>query len=821
MSKVTVVSLPDKAVGLPEMAEQVSTAPAIKQRMTESFKVGRLLVRRFAAVVTAEYLFVAVLAFLLSRVSILGEISPFGLAFFAATAQFLPSQALGAGFWVIVGSLSAGHYSEASVYGLSVLLYFLLADKLTLLHRKFLAVPLFLMGTVLIGGLGLAYMNLPVVTLYTVLEICMEAAMCMLLAYAFLYAFPVLQAAPASAGRQLSQETFMCLVVLLAIASNGLDGWWLLDYNVRNMAGSLLIMILALAGGPGAGAAAGTVLGLAAGLLDGAVMHVAYYALAGTFAGIFRKFGKFAVILGFETGSLLTILFFGQAAELLNVLSESALAAIPFICLPMSWLGEWTARFVPRGERAKPSQKISEAATKLTHVADLFQELAMTMNRVSEPRPEQFREEATAKVLAAIDEQVCGACAQRANCWEVDFYRTSQVISELILSGEAITSSTLPPYLRSVCIKQRELAVALAAVAEQSGGTGGSRYKLAGQRQLVAEQMKAIANIVGNLAQEVVRETKDDRRAAALLASKAAEAGCPVSGVKVNGRQGTLCIRLEKEPCQDRQECRQVILPLAANLLQERMVLRTQCGHALRHKPCQIVLQPAKRFTVQAGMASLAKEVHQVCGDTCSVTHLPQGKTLLLLSDGMGSGSQAATESSLAVQLMEKLLTAGFSVEAAIRTTNAMLLLQGPAESFATLDMAIIDTYNGAVEFLKIGAPPSFVKRVHEVGMIRSASLPIGILQQIEIEPVEAQLAAGDIIVMVSDGVADVQATAAGKENWVINYLRRLRSSQPQEVAQQILAEAKRLSGGRLRDDMTVLAVRIAESNALQGKTAG
>jgi stage II sporulation protein E len=221
-------------------------------------------------------------------------------------------------------------------------------------------------------------------------------------------------------------------------------------------------------------------------------------------------------------------------------------------------------------------------------------------------------------------------------------------------------------------------------------------------------------------------------------------------------------------------------------------------------------MEAAKRYGIVTGKATLAKE-KGISGDTATVCNLNRGKIALFLSDGMGSGSRAASESSMAVKFLERLLNSGFSVESAVKTVNSMLLLRTPEENFATVDIVIIDSYSGETEFLKIGAAPSFIKRVHEVGTIKANSLPIGILQQIEIEPIQIHATAGDIIVLVSDGIVDALPGSNEKENWVANCLRRMPGDNPEEIAEKILAEALKLTDGYIRDDMTVLAAKIVE----------
>jgi stage II sporulation protein E len=126
--------------------------------------------------------------------------------------------------------------------------------------------------------------------------------------------------------------------------------------------------------------------------------------------------------------------------------------------------------------------------------------------------------------------------------------------------------------------------------------------------------------------------------------------------------------------------------------------------------------------------------------------------------------------------------------------------------------MAVIDTYSGEAEFLKIGAAPSFIKRVREVMTIKSSSLPIGILQQIEIQPIKEMVVEGDFIIMVSDGIVDVPQSSLDKENWLANFLRRGVNTKPQALAEQILAQALLMSGNRVHDDMTVMVAKVVQN---------
>ncbi len=211
---------------------------------------------------------------------------------------------------------------------------------------------------------------------------------------------------------------------------------------------------------------------------------------------------------------------------------------------------------------------------------------------------------------------------------------------------------------------------------------------------------------------------------------------------------------------------------------------------------------------VTAGVARLPKRGGQVSGDSYMAAALGEDRYMLALSDGMGVGRGAAVESKHCVRLLHELLAAGFATEVAVNTVNSALLLRSVEESFATLDLALLDLSTGRAEFVKIGAAPSFVKRGPDVTVVKVSSVPVGIINQIKVEPEFRSLRAGDMVVMVTDGIWDVSRNDLDKERWLIDYLSRETSADPEEVAERVLARALELAPEPV-DDMTVLAARI------------
>ncbi len=213
--------------------------------------------------------------------------------------------------------------------------------------------------------------------------------------------------------------------------------------------------------------------------------------------------------------------------------------------------------------------------------------------------------------------------------------------------------------------------------------------------------------------------------------------------------------------------------------------------------------QEFAKFSAQITVAHEAKVGQDVCGDT--ILHFEhQGKFFVILCDGMGSGNEAKTESGMTAKLFAQFLKAGFEKTTALNMINSALALKADRESFSTADILEIDLSCGKAEFLKIGSAQSFIKTKNNIDVISSKSLPIGILESIEVTADVRNVENGDIILMISDGVGEA-GIGVLKNEWIKKMLSAY--SESDELAKLVIAGAKAKS--IYSDDMTCAVIRI------------
>lgn len=162
------------------------------------------------------------------------------------------------------------------------------------------------------------------------------------------------------------------------------------------------------------------------------------------------------------------------------------------------------------------------------------------------------------------------------------------------------------------------------------------------------------------------------------------------------------------------------------------------------------------------------------------------------------------------LDLMEKMLEAGFDTQTAVSMVNTAMFARGEESNHPTLDICGIDLYKGDCEIYKIGGAVSFLKRDKQVELIGQGTLPLGIFQTIQPQKISLRVQDGDYLVLVTDGCLD--ALGEDGEEVLAESLRNLTEHNPQEISEELLQLALKGCGGHIRDDMTFLVAGIWEN---------
>ena len=249
-------------------------------------------------------------------------------------------------------------------------------------------------------------------------------------------------------------------------------------------------------------------------------------------------------------------------------------------------------------------------------------------------------------------------------------------------------------------------------------------------------------------------------------------------------------------------------------LLDTHLQISAASPYFIDQEARSFILVEEPRFIVLSGFSRAVKENEAVSGDNYAVIESEKGRMTVLLSDGTGSGEEACQGSERVLDLMEKMLEAGYRMEAAANMVNAALFARGEEQNHPTLDVCDLDLYRGECSIWKAGGASTFLKTEEGVEEIQVGNLPLGIFRTVEMEPVHRQLQDGDYLVMMTDGALDALA-----ENNCEEAMRRaiseVREQNPKEIAEKLLQMVIRLSGGHITDDMTILVIGVWENSGI------
>ncbi len=220
-----------------------------------------------------------------------------------------------------------------------------------------------------------------------------------------------------------------------------------------------------------------------------------------------------------------------------------------------------------------------------------------------------------------------------------------------------------------------------------------------------------------------------------------------------------------------------------------------------------VSVRSAPKYAVLFGMAGITKGINQTSGDNFSFLRVTNEKTLMALCDGMGAGERASRASTLALSLVENFYKAGFPDEIIMYSVNQLLTFTGQ-DVFSALDMCIFDLATGDVDFVKVGAADGFIKRTREVEVVEAGSLPLGILEDIQPKITKAVLTAGDMVILVSDGILDA---FGGERVALAGFINNLDVTTPQQLADQLIAKVTAMSDGYPSDDCTVTVAQLVK----------
>ena len=612
---------------------------------------------------------------------------------------------------------------------------------------------------------------------------------------------------------QMSADERISLAAVAVIAVMGLKPVYIgSDFSVMNTAASMAVMLAASACGMSYAAAAGVILGIVCGIGGDFFMPIlGAYAFCGFLSGVFSKFGKGGVIAGMVIANAILVVYTNGAMDSVLTLYEVMVSAVIFVFVPKHVIRA-VKRFIYIGEKDRESivKMKGNLREKLNGVSGSFAALAHTLKRLSDKEKEAEVTEVAALFDMAAD-KICRDCRKSAVCWGKDFnstYKSLFRLLEIMEERGSVKTEDVTDYFKDKCLNLPKLLEEINRQYELYKVSLAWKGRLKESRELVGEQLCGVSKIIESIADEIESDSGRDSVTAEEIVKKLEVKGVRTNGISVtrdrNGRHTVkleLCGRSATE--KNRSEAFNIIretLPRPIDLHEQR---------SKDEKRCVWEFEETERFEVETGFAGAGAS--EKSGDNCRFTRLGCGKYVAILSDGMGTGARASRESNAIIELLESFIRAGFDSGIAVKLINSIMVIKSENETFATLDICVIDLYTGEAEFIKTGAEPSFIMQKNGVETVRAASLPVGVVAGIETDSTVRCVKDGDTIVMITDGIEG----KSGDSGKIKSFIEKERACGANELANAILRNAIGENEGNENDDMTVITLKIRQRREL------
>lgn len=610
----------------------------------------------------------------------------------------------------------------------------------------------------------------------------------------------------------VSIELFICLLIV------GIGTLSINDISFRNIAAILFIIALAFISDTNMGAGAGITMGIILGFATGNLMEsIAIYGACGLVAGIFRESGKLFTALSFTIIFIIVTLYSGVFNNISFI--EALVGTGIFLLIPKKIYNKISLEInedkkVGHFSEVRFAEIKDELTERLKDFTEVLSIMGKSLNNLVGNDKLAIKNKGNA-LVENLSDRTCSDCDMRYMCWKRELHQTYNAFSDLIRNYEN-NSGAFPHELEKKCIKKYALVKNLEDIMNIYMVNETLKSRLGEGRKILSNHINnmsvTISEIVDEFGNELHLCTDVEKSIKKSLLKYGINFG---SLICYNDKNGRIKIKMQMENCMGSQTCIKTVLPIISETIGKNMSIGSEgCNINSKNNMCEIVIEEAPKYHINSHVAVATKEGEKFTGDSYSYGRTKDGNYITVISDGMGSGPEAGLESKVSVEIIEKFMEVGFDEKIAIDAVNAIMSIKfSEDEKFSTLDMNKIDLYTGNAKFMKVGAIESFIKRGNKVEVINSNTLPFGVLEEPDVDTVEKQVSNGDVIVSISDGILDVKNDGSFDTTWLIEFLKNTKYRQPKDLSIAILEKAKELSGGKAKDDMTVVVSKVFAIN--------
>lgn len=738
-----------------------------------------------------------VLGFLFSIAGFSDDFSPFGIAFAGSvSSKYTLSATTGAvvGYFISLDSVNALRYT-AAVLALAVIIYALKPFKqiavsvVTPIVTVF--VCLFVTGMAIVFSKGGEILDF----LISFSESIVGCAA----AFAFTKARGI--ASVKNGLFSVTSKEITALVIsatLLLLSINDIN---IFGVYIARIVAVFLILLCSYYGREAGGAIVGICNGIAISLGSGNVMLLALYSLGGLLSGAFSNYGRIATLLAFFFSGIVVSTISYSTETIIPTIIEFVFAGVVFFYLTFRFNYKLEEIFRPAVSSPVIESVKTNIIYKLQKAADFSEEICTSLTTVNDALMKNEKQGVNS-IPRKTKEHICSSCGLYDTCWGENKEETKRIFENLLelkKQGVYLEYKTVPQGFASSCIRTENVSSNFNKLYTEYKMKEKLESRVREIHTLAAEQFVNMASLLNSVCDDVCEDVRYDMDIAARVKVAAMNSGFrPVECCCTMNQMEKMKIEIKLQSPLDRTQLNKFNTQI--DLITNRAMELPE----IEEKEDSVKLIYKEKAELRAVCAGVQYNSNgeKYSGDMFSSFQDDKGYFYAVICDGMGTGTKAAISSSLAVTLLEKLIKAGFSVTSAINTINTSLISKSGDECSVTLDLFTLDLYTGRCEFYKCGAADTLVKRKGKIIDVGFDSLPLGIVNDVDISCGTGMLTFGDVVVLCSDGVRE--------EDYYLlrNRLKKFTNGNVRNFTTDLCEEIRRNQPPK-NDDMTMLTIAI------------
>lgn len=511
----------------------------------------------------------------------------------------------------------------------------------------------------------------------------------------------------------------------------------------------IFAILIGYTGGIVSGISVSIVIGFLATIISKDINMLLVIAVPGVVSSLLNRVNKSFAILGVVISSVILNYILERNLVISPAIIQTVIASLVILILPKKVTVILEDIFNKNSTLKHAYEKElgvgSDIKNKLSAMSEVFDNLS-TITLDSNKEYYEETQKVVAKYLEDYKESKCLRCQRRYYCLKDNMELVSSYIARKLESNDEITENMLATDCQEADTMIEEIKdiynnMKLMRIIKQKEEE--SNIKLAKEYKEVATLIKNMSRDVSKVEKEVSYTQKCIRQELKLLGYQIYEDNY----IEENeSRTYEFITDILKDIDVSKNEIQTVVGEVLGQKMNIKLILNSS-----KNEKSRIKLVSEGKYSINSEIYQKNKNNNEVSGDKYYLSEIKNGK-LIAISDGMGSGEEAANTSNSVITMLDKLLLSGFNNNTITKIINGVLKLKTDSNISASLDMTVINTNTNKINIVKMGAAPTYVISTSGVEEINEDNMPVGLLGNTNQKEYAIDIEVPMIIVNISDG---------------------------------------------------------------------